>query len=398
MPWSETSPMDQKRLFINEYVRGRSSISELCARYGVSRKTGYKWIRRFEAGGLPGLEDHSRRPHSSPFATDSDRAAAILELRRRHPFWGAKKLIQVLQRRHPRSTWPARSTVCDLLKRNGLVESRTRRRYPGHGGRPTTPMNAPNEIWCADYKGEFKTGDGTYCYPLTVTDGYSRYLLACQGLDSTAHKVARPVFGRLFREFGLPQVIRTDNGVPFATIALGRLSRLSVWWIRLGIYPELIEPGHPEQNGRHERMHRTLKRHTARPPAASGRAQQRRFNGFRTEYNEERPHEALDQETPASCYQRSAREFPARLPEIEYPSHFERRLVSRNGGIRWSSRWVNVSHVLGGEYVGLEEVGDGVWDLYFGPLRLGQMDERHGKIEDALGRRARNRLSPMSPD
>lgn len=186
MPWSETSPMDQKRLFINAYVRGTLSISELCARFGVSRKTGYKWIRRFEAKGLPGLEDHSRRPRSSPFATDPDRTSAILELRRRHPFWGAKKLIQVLQRRDPRSTWPARSTVCDLLKRNGLVERRTRRRYPGHGGRPTTPMSASNEIWCADYKGEFKTGDGTYCYPLTVTDGYSRYLLACQGLDSTA--------------------------------------------------------------------------------------------------------------------------------------------------------------------------------------------------------------------
>ena len=398
MPWSETSPMDQKRLLINEYIRGAPSVSELCTRYGVSRKTGYKWIRRFEAQGLPGLEDHSRRPHTSPFATDLETTAAILELRRRHPFWGAKKLLQVLRRRHPQSAWPARSTVCDLLKRNGLVESRSRRRYPGHGGRPTTPMTAPNEIWCADYKGEFKTSDGIYCYPLTVTDGYSRYLIGCQGLGSTAHEAARPVFLRLFREFGLPQVIRTDNGVPFATTALGRLSRLSVWWIRLGIYPELIEPGHPEQNGRHERMHRTLKRHTARPPASTARAQQQRFNVFRTEYNEERPHEALDQQTPASRYTHSEREFPTRLQEIDYPSHFEQRLVSRNGGIRWSSRWVNVSHVLGGEYVGLEEVGDDVWDLYFGPLRLGQMDERHGKIEDALGRRARKRLLPMSPD
>ncbi|MEO5617490.1 MAG: IS481 family transposase [Candidatus Eisenbacteria bacterium] len=390
--------MDQKRLFINAYVRGALSISELCTRFGVSRKTGYKWIRRFEAQGLPGLEDRSRRPQTSPFATDREITTAILELRRRHPFWGAKKLLQILHRRHPRSRWPARSTVCDLLKRNGLVESRTRRRYPGHGGRPTTPMTAPNEIWCADSKGEFKTSDGIYCYPLTVTDGYSRYLIACQGLGSTAHEGARPVFLRLFREFGLPQLIRTDNGVPFATTALGRLSRLPVWWIQLGIYPELIEPGHPEQNGRHERMHRTLKRHTARPPASTGRAQQRRFNAFRTEYNEERPHEALDQHTPASRYQRSERELPTRLSETDYPPHFERRLVSRTGGIRWSSRWVNVSHVLGGEYVGLEEVGDGVWDLYFGLLRLGHMDERHGMIEDALGRRARKRLSPMSPD
>jgi len=398
MPWSETSSMDQKALFIYGYVRGASSISELCARFGVSRKTGYKWIRRFEAQGFPGLEDHSRRPHTSPFAIDPEIASAIVELRRRHPFWGAKKLLEVLRRRNPRAGWPARSTVCDLLKRNGLVESRRRRRYPGHGGRPTTPMTAPNEIWCADFKGEFKTRDGIYCYPLTVSDGYSRYLLGCEGLDTTAYSAARPVFGRLFREFGLPQVIRTDNGVPFATSALSRLSRLSVWWIRLGIYPELIEPGHPEQNGRHERMHRTLKRHTAWPPAATHRAQQRRFNAFRIEYNEERPHEALDQRTPASCYRRSERELPARLPEIEYPAHFLPRLVSRNGGIRWSSRWVNVSYVLAEQYVGFEEVGDGVWDLYFGPLRLGQMDERHGKIEDALGRRARKRVLPMSPD
>ena len=390
MPWSESSAMDQKRLFINGYVRGTLSISELCARFGVSRKTGYKWIRRFEAQGLSGLEDRSRRPHTSPVATTRDITAAILELRRRHPFWGAKKLLQILQRREPRVTWPSRSTVCDLLKRNGLIESRTRRRYPGHGGRPTTPMTAPNEIWCADYKGEFKTGDGIYCYPLTVSDGYSRYLLGCEGLDTTAHDAARPVFQRLFREFGLPQVIRTDNGVPFATSALGRLSQLSVWWIRLGIFPELIEPGHPEQNGRHERMHRTLKRHTARPPASTRRAQQRRFHSFRTEYNQERPHEALDQQTPASHYRRSGRELPARLPEIEYPAHFVPRLVSRNGGIRWASRWVNVSHVLGGEYVGLEEIGDGVWDLYFGPLKLGRLLERHMRIEDALGRLKRH--------
>lgn len=390
--------MDQKRLFINDYIRGSFSMSELCARYRVSRKTGYKWVGRFEELGRPGLLDRSRRPRRSPTATPDDQVEALLALRRRHPFWGAKKLEQVLQTRHPKLAWPARSTVCDLLKRHGMIESRKRRRYPGHGGRPTTPMTAPNEIWCADYKGEFRTGDGRYCYPLTVTDGYSRFLLACQGRASTSHDGAQPVFRRLFQEYGLPQVIRTDNGVPFATTALGRLSRLSVWWIRLGIYPELIEPGHPEQNGRHERMHRTLKQHTARPPAASGRAQQRRFDRFRAEFNGDRPHEALDQRTPESVYERSRHPLPGRLPELEYPAHFETRLVSRNGGIRWSSRWVNVSHVLSTQYVGLEEVGDGVWDVYFGPLRLGQMDERTGTIEDALGRRARRKVSPMSPD
>jgi transposase InsO family protein len=390
--------MEQKRLFINDYIRGSFSVSELCVRYGVSRKTGYKWLGRFGEQGLAGLEDQPRRPRASPTATPEAQVERILELRRRHPFWGAKKLLQVLQSRHPEVTWPARSTVCDLLKRHGMIESRKRRRCPGHRGRPSTPMTSPNAIWCADYKGEFKTGDGIYCYPLTITDGYSRYLLACQGRASTACDEAKPVFRRLFQERGLPRVIRTDNGVPFATTALGRLSRLSAWWIRLGIYPELIEPGHPEQNGRHERMHKTLKQHTARPPAGSARAQQRRFDRFRAEYNELRTHEALDQQTPASLYERSRRAMPEKLPEIEYPAHFEVRLVSRNRGIRWSSRWVNVSHVLGGEYVALEEVGDGIWDLYFGPLRLGQFDEETGTIEDALGRRAKNRVLPISPD
>jgi hypothetical protein len=239
-------------------------------------------------------------------------------------------------------------------------------------------MTAPNEIWTADFKGHFRTRDSIYCYPLTVVDGYSRYLLGCQGLRSTAHHESKPVFR--------------------ATTALGRLSQLSVWWIRLGIYPELIEPAQPQQNGRHERFHKTLKAETARPPKGHLASQQRRFNVFREEYNQERPHEALAQEVPASRYQASPRPFPNRLPSIEYPGHYEKRLVSRNGGIRWNSRWVNVSHVLGGEYVGLEEINNGLWDVYFGPLKLGRLDESDLRIEDSLGRKSRRRLLPMSPD
>lgn len=329
----------------------------------------------------------------------------ILELRDRHPTWGAKKLLTILHQRHPKVVWPARSTVCDILKRNGKITQRRRRRYPGHAGRPTTPMSAPNDIWCADFKGEFKTRDGIYCFPLTISDGHSRYLLACQGLDSTAEDGVKPVFTRTFKEFGLPLIIRTDNGVPFATTALLRLSRLSVWWIRLGIYPELIEPGHPEQNGRHERMHRTLKAETARPAAGSLSAQQRCFNTFRIEYNEVRPHEALGQKTPASVYEASPRDFPSRLPEITYPDHFELRYVSANGGMRFNYRYVGVSKVLEGQYIGLEEVADGVWDVYYGPVRLGHFDERHYRIEDARGRRYRSRTGglarevlPMSSD
>ena len=398
MPWSQTSPMDQRLLFIADARRGTLSTTELCDRFGISRKTAYKWIQRYREDGAQGLKDRSRRPHSCPHATPRDTLALLLEARRHHPTWGAKKLLRILSRKYPAWEWPARSTVCDLLKRHGLVPKARRRPHPGHPGRPDTPMTEPNQIWTADFKGQFRTRDGVYCYPLTVVDGYSRFLLGCQALDSTSHTGAQPVFRRLFQEFGLPQLIRTDNGVPFATCALARLSQLSVWWIRLGIYPELIEPSHPEQNGRHERMHRTLKAETTRPAAGHRASQQRRFNAFRDEFNNHRPHEALDQDTPASRYQPSPRPFPAKLSPLEYPSHYEMRLVSRNGGIRWSSQWVNVSHVLGGEYVGLEEIDDGIWDVYFGRLKLGRFHERTMRIVDALGRSERRRLLPMSPD
>jgi transposase InsO family protein len=378
--------MDQRTQFIADHLRETQTITELCDRYGVSRKTGYKWIDRYLRLGPAGLEEHSRRPHRAPNQTADEIVAAILEARHRHPGWGGKKLRALLQRRHPRWTLPGRSTVCDILSRHGLVPTRRARRRIGHPGKPTTIMGAPNAVWCADYKGQFKTGDGRYCYPLTVTDGFSRYLLGCQGLGSTAGAAAQPVFTRLFKEYGLPLRIRTDNGVPFATTTLARLSKLSAWWVRLGILPEFIEPGRPDQNGRHERMHRTLKAATTRPAAGSLGAQQRRFNTFREEFIHVRPHEALEQQTPAACYHPSPRSMPDRLPPLEYPDRFEVRYVSANGGIRWNHRWVNVSTVCVGEYVGLEEIDDGIWNVYFGPLRLGRLLERHMRIEDAYGR------------
>ena len=386
MPWRKTAPMDQRTQFIADHLRETQTITELCDRYGVSRKTGYKWIARYRRLGPAGLEEHSRRPHRAPNQAADEIVAAILEARQRHPGWGGKKLRALLQRRHPRWTLPGRSTVCDILRRHGLVPTRRSRRRIGHPGKPTTIMGAPNAVWCADYKGQFKTGDGRYCYPLTVTDGFSRYLLGCQGLGSTAGAEAQPVFTRLFKEYGLPLRIRTDNGVPFATTTLARLSKLSAWWVRLGVLPEFIEPGRPDQNGRHERMHRTLKAATTRPAAGSLAAQQRRFNAFRDEFNHERPQEALDQQTPASYYTLSARAMPTKLPALEYPDRFEVRYVSANGGIRWNRRWVNVSTVCIGEYVGLEEVDDGIWNVYFGPLKLGRLLERHLRIEDAYGR------------
>lgn len=302
--------------------------------YSISRKTGYKWIERYLAEGPPGLEDRSRRPASSPLRTPDEIVAALIRTRRLHPSWGARKILRLVQRAHPRWKLPHPSTVCDIFSRHGLVARRRRRRTIGHPGRPTTVPDAANQLWAADFKGEFRTRDGIYCYPLTITDGHSRFLLGCQGLRSTAVDLSRPVFSRIFHEYGLLERIRCDNGVPFATNTLGRLSRLSAWWVRLGIRPEFIEPGKPQQNGSHERMHRTLKADATRPPAGSLAAQQRRFNAFRDEFNHVRPHEALDQQPPASCYEPSGRPMPDRVPPLEYPDRFEIRYVSANGGIR----------------------------------------------------------------
>ena len=390
MPWLEAVPMDQRDRFITDWQHGLYPMTERCARYGISRKTGYRWLTRYAADGAVALTERSRRPHTCPHASVPEAVDALCELRRRHPTWDPKKLLAVLAQRRPALVLPAPSTAAALLKRAGLVTSPTRRRTPGHPGRPTAPMDAPNAIWTTDFKGEFKTRDGRYCYPLTIADGYSRFLFACRGLPSTATVGVQPVFRRLFQEYGLPTRIRSDNGVPFATIALGRLSTLSVWWVRLGILPDLIEPGAPQQNGRHERVHRTLKAEATKPPEAQARGQQRRFDAFRTEYNTERPHGALGQVTPASCYTASARPYADRLPALEYPAHCEVRRVSRNGGIRWHNDWVNVSHLLAEEYVAFEEIDDGIWSVVFGPLVLGRFDERRRRIEDANGYRSRN--------
>jgi transposase InsO family protein len=377
--------MDQRTQFIADYLREVLSVSELCDLYGISRKTAYKWIDRYLRQGPTGLEERSRRPDTSPNRTPDEIQHALLEARRRHPSWGGKKLLALVHKSHPNWHLPHRSTVCDILSRNGMVPKKRTRRRIGHPGKPTSSILAPNDLWSADFKGQFKMGNGCYCYPLTVADGFSRYLLGCQGLHSTSVDEAKPVFTRLFQEYGLPKRIRTDNGVPFATTTLARLSRLSAWWVRLGVMPEFIEPGKPQQNGRHERMHRTLKAETTHPPAYSFGPQQRKFNVFVQEFNHERPHEALDQQTPASCYERSPREMPRKIKPFEYPDRFEVRYVSGNGGIRWNRDWVNVSTVCIGEYVGLEEIDNGIWSVYFGPLKLGRLDERHMRIEDQYG-------------
>lgn len=383
MPWEEVKPMEQRLRFINDYLRGFYSVTELCYRFGISRTTGYKWIDRYQASGMPdAVLDRSRRPYHSPTKISDEIVQAFLDVRDKHPFWGPRKLIYLVTNKHPDWKLPAESTVALILKRNGYIKKRRKRMKRYHPGRPLTNISHSNHVWTADFKGHFKTQDGLYCYPLTIADGFSRYLFSIEGMLSPLQKSVKSVFKDLFEEYGLPEKIRTDNGNPFASVALGRLSRLSAWWIRLGIIPELIEPGCPQQNGRHERMHKTLKYETTIPPAANLNKQQVRFDKFLQEYNQERPHEALGMISPSQVYHPSPRKMPKRLPQIEYPAHYEVRRVSNNCGIRWKHRHICVSQVLAGEYVGLEEIDDGIWDVYYGPVWLGKFFEKMMKIED----------------
>jgi putative transposase len=383
--------MDPKTQFIADYLRDRLSMTARCELYGVSRTTGYQWSDRYLTHGPQGLEARSRRPTTAPRYTPAHVVAAILDARRRHPSWGAKQLVSILSTRQLHWPWPARSTVCDILSRHGLVPKKRQRRAIGHPGRPPSPIDAPNEVWSADFKGPFKTGDGHYGYPLTIADGHSRFLLGCQARSSTRVAEAKPVFTRLCKECGLPKRIRTDNGVPVATHTLGRLSRLAAWWVRLGILPECLEPGKPQQNGRHARMHRTLQAATTHPPARTRRAQQLKCARFREACNGQRPHEALDMPPPASRYEPSPRQMPHSLPPLESPDRFEVRCVSANGGSRWHHPWVNVAHTGIGEDVGREDIDEGIWHVSCGPLTLGRLLARHLRLEDAYGRLKRRR-------
>jgi len=357
-------------------------MTELCADYQISRKTGYKWVDRFETAGPPGLQDHPRRPAHSPLATAPGLVERLVALRKRHPRWGAKKLLAVVRRQDHDAAWPSRSTVCDLLKSHGLVVPRRRRARPRPGtSSPLAPIQTVNEVWTTDFKGHFRTGDRRYCYPLTLRDGFSRFVLRCDALAGPTYAATRPRFERAFAEYGLPQRIRSDNGGPFASTGLARLSRLSVWWMRLGIIPERIALGHPEQNGSHEQFHAVLKADTARPPAAHARAQQRRFDRFCAEYNHERPHEALHDAVPASCYQPSPRPLPRQLPALEYPGHLEIRRVSTIGQVSWHGAPLFVSEALAHTDIAFEEVDDGLWTIRFASVVLGRIDDRQRRIQ-----------------
>jgi putative transposase len=376
MPWLETSPVHQRERFVTDHHLALFTMKELCERYGISRKSGYKWLGRYHAGGRSALGDKSRAPKRCPHRLPDEIAELICSARRTHPSWGPRKLLLWLRRRHAGLTWPAASTAGDLLARHGLIRKRRRRRPHFHPGVVAPVTLEPNDLWTADFNGHFRTADGLYCYPLTIADQHTRYLLACQGLRCTKGNGVQAVFENAFRTFGLPRAIRTDNGVPFATTGIHGLSRLNVWWMRLGIQHQRIQPAHPQQNGAHERMHKTLKADSIRPPRGSLSAQQRAFNAFRSTFNEERPHEHLNGRPPASLYRTSPRPFPSRIPQPEYPGHFIVKRVTNAGTFRFKHKLLFIAHALMQQLIGLEEIDDGVWSIYFNSVLLARLDER----------------------
>lgn len=374
VPWRTPDLMDTRKEFIRHALSGRFPITELCVAFGVSEKTGHKWISRFRKEGDSGLADRSHVPRTVPHRVPLELRSEITALRQQHPTWGPRKLRVVLERRSPRTEWPAASTIGELLRSEGLVHSKRRKRasigLPIDAG--LTVASAPNEVWTTDFKGEFRLGSGPYCYPLTVLDAESRFMIGTTALFSTSTIPSQIAFERHFAEFGLPLVIRSDNGSPFASArSIGRLSALSVWWIRLGIRPERIKPAHPQQNGQHERMHKTLKAEATRPSSQTLIEQQQRFERFRHEYNNERPHESLDQATPASRYAKSPRKYPSLLPELTYPAHCDVQAVGSSGMVYFKRKQFFLSTALSSYEVGFEETDDELWTVSFGSLSLG---------------------------
>jgi len=394
MPWKECSVMDDRLRFVARLLDGEA-MTDVCREFGISRKTGYKIFDRYREHGLEALTDRSRRPVRYANQLPGQIESLIVSLKRGKPHWGARKIRELLVRRLPGDVrLPARSTIHAVLDRHGLVKRMGRPRQRATGT-PLSAGAAANDLWCADFKGEFKLGNGRYCYPLTVTDHASRFLLLCEALESTREDPAVTAFERLFAERGLPLAIRTDNGVPFASPnALFGLSKLSVWWLRLGIEIERIKPGHPQQNGRHERMHLTLKREATRPPGINSLQQQARFDDFLHEFNTERPHEAIAMKCPAEVYAGSTRRYDG-LPDLAYPLHDRDILVTACGRICLHRKKINVSTVLAGQKLGIKEVDDGIWLVSFMHYDLGYIDLEQKTLQP-LDNPFGPRLSPMS--
>lgn len=396
MPWKVCDQMDERLRLVAKLLEGEK-MAAVCREFGISRKTGYKIFSRYKDIGIEGLEDRSRAPYryanKLPFQVEK----TILGIKQDHPTWGAPKIRDKLLKAFPMISPPAQSTIHSVLDRNGLVSRRRRRRYKAKGT-ALTDAKAPNELWCADYKGEFRLGNKLYCYPLTITDYRSRYLLACEALESTKEPTAFTVFERAFREFGLPAAIRTDNGVPFSNAhTLFGLSKLSVWWLRLGISIERIKPGKPQQNGRHERMHLTLKKETTKPAAYNFLQQQERFDDFIGTYNSERPHQALGGLYPSEVYTPSPREY--RIPaRPEYPFHDRTILVTHCGRICIGKRKISLSRVFAGQYVGITEVENDIWLVSFMDYDLGFFDKDVDRVEPVGENPFVPKVLPMSPE
>jgi len=372
--------MEEKLRFVFEYQQRQRTMTELCQRYEISRETGYVWLRRYQAVGLEGLREKSRATQRHGNQTSAEIEQMVLELREAHSRWGPRKLKRVLEDNEPGRVWPAASTIGALLKREGLMAGRRKRRRTAPYTEPLAHADGPNRVWCADFKGWFRTGDGERIDPLTITDAHSRYLFRCQAVEKTDTARVQAIFEAVFREYGMPEAIRTDNGAPFASTAIAGLSRLAVWWMKLGIVAERIAAGHPEQNGRHERMHRTLKQETAQPPAANRREQQRVMERFRQEYNQVRPHEALGMRTPAAVYELSPRSFPAHVPEPEYPDTMLVYRVQQKGHFRWKRQEVFLSEVLWGEPVGLLPIDDSWFTVYFAQVPIARFDSKQLRV------------------
>jgi transposase InsO family protein len=372
--------VEERVRFVLAYLEGQYSLAELCRAYSVSRKTAYKFLTRYVAGGIEALRDRSRAPRHHPNAVAPGVVELVVDTRRHHPSWGPRKLLPYLARQYPGLQLPAPSTVSALLRVRGLAARRRVRPQGLPRSAPFGTVAGPNDLWTADFKGWFRAGNGERCDALTIADTASRFAFACELLERVTVDAARPVFERAFREYGLPHAVRTDNGTPFASRGLGGLTRLSAWWIRLGVRPERITPGKPQQNGRHERFHRTLRDTALRPPAPTRRAQQRVCDAFLHEYNYERPHAALANATPAELYDRSPRPYPSRLPLIQYPSDYTVRRVQCRGHIRWHGDGIFVSETLIGEAIGLCPMRDDGWTIYFGPLALAYFDGRKRQL------------------
>jgi transposase InsO family protein len=372
VPWKASRPVDSKAEFVLRLKKGER-MTDLCEEYGINRQSGYEVLRRYEERGLEGLVPQSRAPKRIPHRTSAELVELVVAFRTEHPSWGPKKIKEVLEREKGVKL-PSPSAVGNMIYSRGLAQPQRRRKK--YAAKPTglREVDAPNELWCVDYKGQFRLGDGSYCYPLTITDQHSRFILACEGMAAIDDEAAQEASIQTFRKYGVPAAIRSDNGVPFASQGLGGLTKLSVLWLRLGIEHERIKPGHPEQNGRHERMHRTLKRETTRPAGANLLQQQQRFDHFVVEFNERRPHEGLGQKRPTEVFRPSLRLMPEKLPSVSYPLHDDILTVYSTGHIQFCGRRYFLSHALAGQSVGLREDDDGRWTVSFTNVDLGRID------------------------